>query len=302
METRSFTDFLRGLDDSSLLSLFGLRPDLVSPVPPDLSSLAVRASSAPSLARAVDSLNEWQFQVLEACSALNEPMSEKEIISLTDTSAKFVIPHLIELALIYPSDDGLRLPNSLREVLGNEPAGLGPASMAKLSMKKLSEAPEASQKILERLTWGPPRGSVGDIRNPGPGIAWLLKENFLVPLDQRTVILPREVGIHLRGGKVHKNPEPNPPVVTGEKVEQKQIDRASIANIATVLRWCEEVLNFWSEEPPSALRAGGLGVRDLKATADHLGVDENCASFITELVYLAGLVVIDGDDRVLPTH
>ena len=41
METRSFTDFLRGLDDSSLLALFGLRPDLVSPVPPDLSSLAV---------------------------------------------------------------------------------------------------------------------------------------------------------------------------------------------------------------------------------------------------------------------
>ncbi|TSA47311.1 MAG: hypothetical protein D4R50_03320, partial [Actinomycetales bacterium] len=130
METRSFTDFLRGLDDSSLLALFELRPDLISPVPPDLSSLAVRASSAPSLARAVDSLNEWQFQVLEACSALNEPMSEKEIISLTDTSAKFVIPHLITLALIYKSGDGLRLPNSLREVLGNEPAGLGPASMA----------------------------------------------------------------------------------------------------------------------------------------------------------------------------
>ena len=302
METRSFTDFLRGLDDSSLLALFELRPDLVSPVPPDLSSLAVRASSAPSLARAVDSLNEWQFQVLEACSALNEPMSEKEIISLTDTSAKFVIPHLITLALIYKSDDGLRLPNSLREVLGNEPAGLGPASMAKLVMKKLADAPEASKKILERLTWGPPRGSVGDIRNPGPGIAWLLKENFLVPLDQRTVILPREVGIFLRGGKVHKNPEPNPPGVDGEKVAQSKIDRASIANIATVLRWCEEVLNFWSEEPPSALRAGGLGVRDLKATADHLGVDENCASFIAELVYLAGLVVIDADDRVLPTH
>ena len=302
METRSFTDFLRGLDDSCLLTLFELRPDLVSPVPPDLSSLAVRASSAPSLARAVDSLNEWQFQVLEACSALNEPMSEKEIISLTDASAKFVIPHLINLALLYKSDDGLRLPNSLREVLGNEPAGLGPASMAKLTMKKLSEAPEASKKILEKLTWGPPRGSVGDIRNPGPGIAWLLKENFLVPLDQRTVILPREVGIFLRGGKVHKNPEPNPPVVDGESVTQQQIDRAAIANISTVLRWCEEVLNFWSEEPPSALRAGGLGVRDLKATADHLGVDENCASFIAELVYLAGLVVIDADDRVLPTH
>lgn len=302
METRSFTDYLRGLDDAALLSLFALRPDLVSPVPPELSSLAVRANSAPSLARAIDSLNEWQFQVLEACAALNEPMSEKEIISLTDTSAKFVIPHLLNLALVYKAKDGLRLPNSLREVLGNEPAGLGPISMAKLSMKKLDEAPEASKKVLERLVWGPPRGSVGDIRNPGPGIAWLLKENFLVPLDQRTVVLPREVAIYLRGGKIHKNPQPNPPVVTGQKIDQTVVDRAAIANIATVLRWCEEILNFWSEESPSALRAGGLGVRDLKAAAEHLGVDENCAAFVSELVYLGGLVVIDPDDRILPTH
>ena len=302
METRSFTDYLRGLDDAALLRLFALRPDLTSPVPPEVASLAVRASSPPSLARAIDSLNEWQYQVLEACAALNEPLTEKEIIALTDSSAKFVIPHLLEIALIYKSSDGYRLPNSLREVIGHEPAGLGPASMAKLSMKKLDEAPEAAEKILQRLVWGPPRGSVGDIRNPGPGIAWLLKENFLVPLDQRTVILPREVALHLRGGKIHKDPQPNPPIVTGKKVERPAADRAAIANISTVLRWCEEILNFWSEEPPSALRAGGLGVRDLKSAAQHLGVDEDCAAFISELVFLGGLAVIDGDDRVLPTH
>jgi hypothetical protein len=302
METRSFADYLRGLDDAALLSLFALRPDLITPVPPDLASLAVRASSAPSLARAVDSLNEWQFQVMEACAALEEPMTEKEIISVTDGSAKFVIPHLMDLALVYKSKDGLRLPHTLRDVLGNEPAGLGPASMAKLSLKKLAEAPEASIKVLERLTWGPPRGSVGDIRNPGPGIAWLLKENFLIPLDQRTVVLPRNVAIHLRGGKVHKNPAPNPPVLSGKKIKQSVANRAGIANIATLLRWCEELLNFWSEDPPSALRAGGLGVRDLKSSAEHLGVDESCAAFVAELVYLAGLVVMDADDRVLPTH
>ncbi len=302
METRSFADYLRGLDDSDLLSLFALRPDLVSPVPHDISSLAVRANSAPSLSRAVERLNEWQFQVLEACAALNEPMSEKEIVSVTDPSAKFVIPHLANMALLYKSKDGYRLPSSLREVLGNEPAGLGPASMAKLSMKRLDEAPDAAKKVLEKLTWGPPRGSVGDIRNPGPGIAWLLKENFLVPLDQRTVILPRNVAIHLRGGKIHKHPSPNPPVLTGRSVQQKVSDRAAIANISTILRWCEEILNFWSEEPPSALRAGGLGVRDLKAAAQHLGVDESCAAFVAELVYLSGLVVIEGNDQVFPTH
>jgi len=301
-QSRSFTDYLRGLSDAALLALFAHRPDLVSPVPPELSSLAVRSSSAPSLARAVDSLNEWQFQVLESALALPEPFSEKEILALTDASAKFVIPHLVDLALLYPSKEGLRLPNSLREVMGNEPAGLGPMSIAKLSLKKLDEAPEASKKVLERLVWGPPRGSVGDIRNPGPGIAWLLKENFLLPLDQKTVVLPREVALHLRGGKVQRHPEPNPPIVTGAKIGESIVNRTAIANVATILRWCEEILNFWSEEPPSALRAGGLGVRDLKSAAEHLGVDENCAAFVTELVYLGGLVVIDADDQILPTH
>jgi hypothetical protein len=302
METRSLADYLRGLDDPELLSLFALRPDLVSPVPHDIASLAVRANSVPSLARAIESLNEWQYQVLEASAAIDEPISEKNIISVTDNSAKFVIPHLAKLALLYKSKDGFRLPSSLREVLGNEPAGLGPASMAKLSMKKLDEAPEAAKKVLEKLMWGPPRGSVGDIRNPGPGIAWLLKENFLVPLDQRTVILPRNVAIHLRGGKIHRYPSPNPPKLRGREITRKVVDRGAIANISTILRWCEEIVNFWSEEPPSALRAGGLGVRDLKAAAQHLGVDENCAAFVAELVYLNGLVVIDAGDQVLPTH
>ena len=57
METRSFADYLRGLDDAALLTLFSYRPDLITPVPPDIASLAVRATSAPSLARAVDALN-----------------------------------------------------------------------------------------------------------------------------------------------------------------------------------------------------------------------------------------------------
>lgn len=302
METRSFTDCLRGLDDAALLSLFEHRPDLMSPVPPDFAALAVRASSAPSLARAVDTLNAWQFQVLEACAAINEPASEKEIIAVTDISAKFVIPHLTQLALLYKSKDGFRLPHTLRDVLGNEPAGLGPASMAKLSLRKLEEAPEASKKVLEKLVWGPPRGSVGDIRNPGPGIEWLLKENFLIPFDQRTVVLTRNVAIHLRGGKIHRDPVPNPPELHGRKMKQDVIDQAAIANVSTLLRWCEEILNFWSEDPPSALRAGGLGVRDLRACAEHLGVEENCAAFIAELVFLGGLVIIDSDDRVLPTH
>jgi hypothetical protein len=302
MEMRSFSDYLRSVDDAALISLFSARPDLVTPVPPDIASLAVRACSAPSLARAIDSLNKWQLQVLEAVVSVNEPFTGKTIASLTDKDATSALEHLVKVGLVYPSDDGLRVPTQLREVLGAEPAGLGPASMVKLKLSELAQAPQDSKKILERLMWGPPRGSVGDIKNPGPGVAWLLERKFLVALDQRTVILPREVAIELRGKKIHKELCAQAPDLKGAKREKKQIDLAAIANVSTVLRWVEELLNFWAEEPADALRAGGLGVRDLKTLSTHLGVDDACTAFIAELAYLTSLISIDANDQILPSN
>ena len=302
MEMRSFSDYLRSVDDAALLNLFTARPDLVTPVPPDIASLAVRACSAPSLARAIDSLNYWQFQVLEAAASLNEPFSEKNVISLTEKEAKSALEHLVTIGLIYPSDDGLRLPTQLRDVIGTEPAGLGPASLAKLKLSELDGAPIDAKKVLERLVWGPPRGSVGDIKNPGPGVNWLLDKKFLVPLDQRTVILPREVAIALRGGKIHKERFIKQPELKGARRDDRQVNLAAIANVSTVLRWVEELLNFWADEPADALRAGGLGVRDLKIVSTHLGVDESCTAFVAELAYLASLISFDADDRILPSN
>ena len=299
---RSFSDYLRSVDDAALLDLFTARPDLVTPVPPDIASLAVRACSAPSLARAIDSLNQWQFQVLEAAASLNEPFLEKSVVTLTDKEAKTVLEHLVTIGLVYPSEDGLRLPTQLRDVIGIEPAGLGPASMAKLKLSDLEDAPADAKKVLDRLVWGPPRGSVGDIKNPGPGVTWLLDKKFLVPLDQRTVILPREVAIALRGGKIHKERFIKQPALSGAKRDERQINLAAIANVSTVLRWVEELLNFWADEPADALRAGGLGVRDLKIISTHLGVDESCTAFVAELAYLASLISIDADDRILPSN
>jgi len=302
MEMRSFSDYLRSVDDAALLNFFTARPDLVTPVPPDIASLAVRACSAPSLARAIDSLNQWQFQVLEAAASLNEPFLEKSVVTLTEKEAKSALEHLVTIGLVYPSEDGLRLPTQLRDVIGTEPAGLGPASLAKLKLSELDDAPIDAKKVLERLVWGPPRGSVGDIKNPGPGVTWLLNKKFLVPLDQRTVILPREVAISLRGGKIHKERFIKQPELKGAGRDQRQVNLAAIANVSTVLRWVEELLNFWADEPADALRAGGLGVRDLKIVSTHLGIDESCTAFVAELAYLASLISFDADDRILPSN
>jgi hypothetical protein len=301
METRSFADCLRTFDDAALISLFNHRPDLVTPVPPDIASLAVRATSAPSLARAIDSLTAWQYQVLEACAVTAEPFTEKQIAALTDKAALFVLPGLIERGLVYSGKDGLYIPTTLREVLGNEIAGLGPQSMAKLSLKKLDEAPASAQKALDAMVWGPPRGTVADVKKPGAGVAWLLENDFVVAANSRTVLMPREVAIHLRGGKIHKDLAIQEPAIKGEKRDAKNVQLAAIANVSTFLRWTEEILNFWAQEPAEALRSGGLGVRDLKIISAHLGVDANCAAFVAEISYLAGLLTIDADDHILPS-
>ena len=297
----TFADELRARADDALASIFKLRPDLVSPVPNDFSALAARATSTPSLVRALDSINMWHYQIIEAACALPEPFKKSEIVSVTSEETAFALDHLWQMGLLYKEGNNYRTPTNLKMLIGDEPAGLGPIAVKKFDFSILKEIPKASEEVLAKLTWGPPRGQIGNIKKPGNAIGWLLDNGVLVALDSNTVALPRDVAIKLRGGKIHKEMVSKAPNLIGKELVQKQIDLAAIANISTILRWCEELLHNLSDEPPTALRTGGLGVRDLKKIAEHLGIDETCGGFVAELCYLGGLLVIDSDDQILPT-
>ena len=297
----SFAQELRERSDEDLALLFSARPDLITPVPADMTALSTRATSAPSLLRAIESLNQWQLQVLEVCAALADPFTKKEVVELSDPAAELVVKQLHKIALIYRDGNGYRMPRAVRDILGNEPAGLGPQSASPVDLKVIKKAPEAALQVLEKLTWGPPRGQVGDIRKKDTPIDWLLKNNLLIPIDTSTVALSREVGIFLRGNKVHQELAINQPKLEGPQVKSADIERASLASISNTLRWVQELMNYWSEETPTALQSGGLGVRDLKKASEHLGVDESCTAFIAELSYLAGLLCVEADGRILPS-
>ena len=301
MSTNSFADELRARADEEIGLLFSLRPDLLTPVPPDISALAVRANSTPSLMRATENLNKFQSDVLLAAAALPQPFKRSELISITNSKASSQLDFLVDYALVYKEGDKYRISNNLLNLLGDSPAGLGPITGLKINEKIFKEIPKDAQVVLEKLTWGPARGSVSNIKSPGKAIGWLLENKILVPIDSQTVALPREIGIYLRGKKVFKELQEAQPKLIGSTRKQKDVDRAAIANISDFLRWTEELAHNWSDEPPIALRSGGLGIRDLKRTAEHLGIDENCTAFVAELLYLAGLVVIDTDDSILPT-
>jgi len=298
----SFADALRARSDAEIARLFAARPDLLSPVPTDLSALAARASSMSSILRARDALNKFEFDILTAAVSLVDPFTQLDLLRITDKSAKPVLAMLEERALVYADGEKFRVPTNVRTLIGENPAGLGPLSNQKINLDLLAEAPKGAIELLNKMVWGPPRGQVADVKKANPTIKWLLENNFLIAFDSQTLLLPREVAMHLRGGKVFKELQVSAPEVKGVSRKQKAVDLAAIANISTFIRWAEELAHNWSDEPPSALRSGGLGVRDLKRTAEHLGIDEGCAAFVAEVLFLGGLIVIDTDDQILPTN
>lgn len=299
----SLTDELRTRSDEEIASLFTARPDLASPVPNDFSSLAARATSTPSLVRALDGLNRFQYQVIEAIAALEEPLEIERLIASSDPASENELDDLWMRALIYFDRGAVRMPRAVRDLIGATPAGLGPVSLGKPKLASLSKAPPGAKQLLDRLTWGPPKGSIGDRKKTGKIIDWLLDQGLLTQVDSEHVALPREVGLHLRGGKVHRELFITPPTLSdiATLAKPEVVHDASLASITSILRWIAELLDFWSEESPRVLKTGGLGIRDLKKCADHLGVDENLAAFIAELAFLAGLIAIEGDDRIMPS-
>src|SRR5690606_19464065 len=72
-----------------------------------------------------------------------------------------------------------------------------------------------------------------------------------------------------------------------------------------LVRRTELLLDHWGTHPPSMLRGGGLGVRDLRAAAVHLHVDEPTAALVVETAAAAGLLSeradADGAPAWVPT-
>ncbi|MFI9822801.1 helicase-associated domain-containing protein [Streptomyces sp. NPDC052013] len=352
---RSLAEALRGRDDASLAALLRSRPDLITPVPTDLTQLATRAGTRASVVRALERLDRFALQTAEALAVASDPATYDELLGLLagdegDPVVTAALPHALgtlrEQALVWGGDDRLRLVRTARELLSPSPqhpspTGLGPTvqeATAGMSPGRIQEivataglpsthdsvsavtaltalftdrrrmgallagAPAESLEVLERLVWGPPYGQV--TADPAPRLRWLLDRGLLLPTAPGTVVLPREVALHLRGGRAHRTPEPMPPPVEAAAAHRPQVVDATAAGQAyTALATIEELLKDWDEGGPAVLRAGGLSVRDLKRTAVALDVPEPVAAFWVELSYAAGLIASDGeaDERYAAT-
>jgi hypothetical protein len=133
----------------------------------------------------------------------------------------------------------------------------------------------------------------------------LLARGLLVARDRTHVSVPREVGVAIRGGRTTREPvDAVPPAATSER-DRNLVDRAAAGAAFELVRHVELLLEHWGTAPPGALRTGGLGVRDLKAAAELLHVDERVAALHVELAAAAGLLAVGQTDELdaawLPT-
>lgn len=361
---RTLAEALRARDDESLAGLLRARPDLLTPVPGDITQLATRAGTRASVVRALEHLDRFALQTAEALAVAPDPAPYDILLGLLtgdgrddgehrdDAGAAIVaalpgaLGTLREQALVWGENDRLRLVRTARELLSPSPqhpspTGLGPTvaeATAGMSPGRLQEilheaglpathdpvsavgalsalftdrtrmgelldtAPVEALSVLDRLVWGPPYGEVTP--NPTPPVKWLRDRGLLLPVSTRTVVLPREAALHLRAGRAHRVPEPQPPALaTVAERDPQAVDSAAAGQAFLAVSTVEELLKSWNGGGPAILRAGGLSVRELKKTAATLDVSEPVAAFWIELAYAAGLLASDGeaDERYAPT-
>jgi hypothetical protein len=344
---RSLAEELRARDDRALAALLRERPDLRTPVPADLAALAARATTRPSVQRALDHLDQFTLQVLDAVVLVPDRSTVADVQQLVGPDVTGALDTLRRQALVYGADDDLTVARTAREIIG-DPAGLGPSAdqalrghgpsrlaglLADLDLIScgdpvedarsvsrflsdadaveglLAPADSAVRDLLTALTWGSPAGRLERADRPvrrataQTPVEWLLARGLLIAIDRNTVVLPREVGLQLRGGRAHADVAATPPAPVVTDVEPARTDHAAAGAAATFVRLVDDLLEAWSSDPPKALRTGGLGVRDRARTAAILEVDQEQLNFFLETAHAAGLLAMGGeDDEVwLPT-
>ena len=306
---RSLAEDVRGRSDTQLRRLISLRPDLARPAPSDLTSLAARASTRASVQRALDGLDRGRLQVLEALVVAGDPVDTDQAAALLGLGPRVLLRHLDPLwerGLLWRGADGWHVLRTVTEVMGPYPAGLGPAladlrgslpeelaTPAALEAT-LADTPPEARAVLDKLTWGPPVG----VLTPGGPLAvaggWLLTRHLLTAVTTEQVCLPREVALHLRRGRLHRDLVLEPPPLSTVTHDAASVDAASGGQASDLLGLVDELAADWGPRPPRVLRAGGLSVRDLKRVSTGLDVQPEHAAFLVEAAFAAGLVADDG--------
>lgn len=176
----------------------------------------------------------------------------------------------------------------------------------------VASAPAATRNLLERRASHP--GEQGQsqaqffmFRTPPadsePGVRWAVERGLLVQ-DRHSgygsTRTPAEVALALRGADWRAPFDHVPPVVRTVSVTSAEVDREAAAAATAFAAHAASVLAACAASPPTLLKSGGIGARELSRIGKAARCDDIVVRLALETAYAAGLLARDGD-RVAAT-
>ncbi|AYD90995.1 hypothetical protein D5R93_11415 [Actinomyces lilanjuaniae] len=325
--------YLAALPDREVASFLRARPDLVSPPSTSFSALAARAAARPSVEAALTGLDAPTLALAEAVVVLADPGAREVVgdpgqaLGLVPDEASTALRRLERLGLVV----GGRPVTGLVEAVGPTPFGLGPpaatlpdvlppplevldryaadggevpvgttlpgqAPREPVGGEAAVVLPRDSVSLLAALAWGPASGVLGaggEIPAADPLLVrgWL--ERGHDPRGGTRLVLPREVGLALRGGRLAREAPRSPDLDALTVVEAGAVASESSFRAEEMVRLVGLLLRQWQRDPAPVLRSGGVGVRALGRTAQSLELDAAQAATVIEVAASADLLGLD---------
>ncbi|QNG17676.1 DNA-binding protein [Rhodococcus triatomae] len=306
----NLAEWLSGRSDDELADLLRLRPDLAVPPPATVAVLAGRAEQRTSVMRVADGLTSLHFSVIELLALERAEEAPVTFDVLRDAvngrvpvkELRRVLDMLRARALVWGDDTGLRLVPAATSAL---PWRVGRAIDGATTLGEdeivaaLERIEPAERNLLDTLAGSSP---LGRTRDAAPGtppdrpVQRLLAAQLLRWIDDDTVELPHEVGQVLRGEVAYDPASLRPPPVRTTHHKPADVNAAAAGEALELIRHGEDVLAALGASPAPVLRAGGLGVRELKRLVKATGIDETRLGVVVEILVAAGLVAAGPPD------
>lgn len=314
-----FPAWLSGLSDDALVRVCELRPDVATPAPASVDVLASRLRLPASTARAVGTLTWPELLVLATVAALGAesgavpPGAVADRLGVDDDEPVLhaAVARLRDLALLWGGEGELRMVPVTGVAVRSAPVvAPHPGEPAGTALEEAwAGLSQPAVGVLGAIARGrTPVGALGaGASDQVRAAAAELAAAGLAEVrdgDDGEVVVPRahaldraRHGARARGSSLLDAPSWASPPPGAARDAAGRVDASGGVAALELLHRCDSVLTALSTAPAATLKAGGVGVRELRRVARAAGLTEGELPLLLEVLAAAGLLAV-GDTEV----
>ena len=306
-----FPAWLAGLSDDALVRVCELRPDVAAPPPASLHVLASRLRLPASTARAMGSLTWPELLVLATAAALGADSGPVPLaavatrVGVDDDEVAFrtAVGRLRDLVLIWGDDSHARMvPVTGAAVEAAPVVAPHPGEPTGAHLESAWSGLSAGARgVLEAIARGrTPAGALGS--GASDTVRAAASELVTAGLAEVTgtggdeVVVPRahaldraRHGVRADGTSLLDPPAWSAPAAV-------TVDASGGVAALDLLHRCDSLISALSVLPAATLKAGGVGIRELRRVARASAVEEHELPLLLEVLAAAGLIAVGDTD------